>query len=96
MPPATNLSATRRTIRRLREQERLTEEHAGMIRLAECLAAQLDQVVADGSAKRYVVATIAREHRATLSALLAVESSRSDGLAAVLAYLSIGDEESEA
>ena len=43
MPTATNLSSTRRTVRALRKQERLTEANAALAQLALTTAAALDE-----------------------------------------------------
>jgi hypothetical protein len=66
-----NLTAARRTVRALRQAERVTEAHAGLCKLTETLAEQLDQVV-EGGEKRYVVAQLGRAYLLALGALLAV------------------------
>ena len=68
MGAATNVSATRHTLRTLRRTERLTEAHAT---LALTTARALDDVVASDE-KRYVVAQLSRAHLLALEALLSV------------------------
>jgi hypothetical protein len=84
MPVATNLSSTRRTVRALRKQERVTEANAALAQLALTTAAALDEVVAGGE-KRYVVAQLARSQLLALRALLATpEVAGPDGFDAFL------------
>jgi hypothetical protein len=71
MATRSNRSATARTVRALRGAERITDEHAGLVRLAETTAAALDEVVASAE-KRYVVAQLARAHLLAMEALLSV------------------------
>jgi hypothetical protein len=71
MAPRSNLSATRRTVRALREAEQITDRHAGLVQLAESLARTLDEVLASDD-KRYVVAQLARAHQAALGAFLGI------------------------
>jgi hypothetical protein len=71
MASATNLGATRRAVRALRKDGRVGECDAGLVRLAETLAAALDASATDG--KAYAVAAVARVHLAVLQALGAAE-----------------------
>jgi hypothetical protein len=88
MGAASNLSATRRTIRALRRHEMLTETHAALATLALTTARALDDVVA-GDDKRYVVAQLSRAHLLALEALVAVvpEPSSPDAIDVWLAGL---------
>jgi hypothetical protein len=71
MSSATNLSATRRTLSALRRSERLTEQHAGLARLALSTARALD-VAQAGGAKAYEIAQASRAHLLALEALASI------------------------
>jgi hypothetical protein len=87
MGAATNVSATRRTLRTLRRTERLTEAHAALATLALTTARALDDVVVSEE-KRYVVAQLSRAHLSALEALLSVpEPAAPDGFDQLLAEI---------
>jgi hypothetical protein len=87
MTAATNLSATRRTLRALRRAQRLTDVHAALATLAVSTARALDDVLA-GSERRYVIAQIARAHQLALEALLAApEPTAPDAIEQLLAEI---------
>jgi hypothetical protein len=87
MSAATNLSSTRRTVRALRSQERVTEANVALATLAVTTAKALDDVLASGE-KRYVVAQLARSHLLVLQALVATpEVVGPDGFDQFLAEL---------
>jgi len=69
MPAATNLSATRRTLRALRRADRVTDAQAALATLALSTARALDDVLA-GDGPSYAIAQTARAHLLTLQALL--------------------------
>jgi len=72
MASASNLSSTRRTVRALRQSERLTESTVALATLALTTARALDDVVASDE-KRYVVAQLSRAHLLALEALTSIE-----------------------
>jgi hypothetical protein len=84
MLAASNLSSTRRTVRALRKQERVTEANAALAQLVLTTAGALDDVLSSGE-KRYVVAALARSHLLALQALLSTpEVAGPDGFDAFL------------
>jgi hypothetical protein len=69
MGAVTNVSATRRTVRALREAERLTEADAAMVQLVRTTARALDDAVASGE-KAYGIGKASTSHREALKTLL--------------------------
>lgn len=76
MPAASNLSSTRRTIKALRQSERITEANIALAQLALTTARSLDEVVASGE-RHYIVDRLARAHLFVLKAL--AETPEPDG-----------------
>jgi len=84
-----NRTATRRTIRALRDGGRLEPTDDAMVGLAMTTADLLDEAVADPDEKTYAVAALGRLHLATVMALQGRESGDADGgLSEVIAALS--------
>jgi hypothetical protein len=76
MAAASNVSSTRRTIKALRQSERITESNIALAQLALTTARSLDEVVASGE-RHYIVDRLARAHLFVLKAL--AEAPEPDG-----------------